>query len=119
MTRAGYAIREQAKEGYITGNNSDATYPTQRCSDAKRRELFELAEKHLAAVVSSGKHKLNPSVEEYWRLINIGQLDQTYQENLFEIPMGLNKSGELGYTIGYRINGASSYSVRKVTHPVS
>ena len=108
MTRAGYAIREQAKEGYITGNNSDATYPTQRCSDAKRRELFELAEKHLAAVVSSGKHKLNPSVEEYWRLINIGQLDQTYQENLFEIPMGLNKSGELGYTIGYRINGASS-----------
>ena len=44
-------------------------YPTQRCSDAKRRELFELAEKHLAAVVSSGKHKLNPSVEEYWRLI--------------------------------------------------
>ena len=25
MTRAGYAIREQAKEGYITGNNSDAT----------------------------------------------------------------------------------------------
>ena len=59
-------------------------------------------------MVSSGKHKLNPSVEEYWRLINIGQLDQTYQENLFEIPMGLNKSGELGYTIGYRINGASS-----------
>ena len=108
MTRAGYAIREQAKDGYITGDNSDATYPTQRCSDTKRRELFELAEKHLAAVVSSGKHKLNPSVEEYWRLINIGQLDQTYQENLFEIPMGLNKSGELGYTIGYRINGASS-----------
>ena len=44
MTRAGYAIREQAKDGYITGDNSDATYPTQRCSDTKRRELFELAE---------------------------------------------------------------------------
>ena len=100
MTRAGYAIREQAKDGYITGDNSDATYPTQRCSDTKRRELFELAEKHLAAVVSSGKHKLNPSVEEYWRLINIGQLDQTYQENLFEIPMGLNTKLFKEYMLG-------------------
>lgn len=108
LTRAGYAIREQAKEGYINGDNSDETYPTQRCSDAERRELYQLAEKHLSAVITSGKHELNPSVEEYWRLMNISQLDKTYQENLFEIPMGLNKSGELGYTIGYRINGASS-----------
>ena len=108
LTRAGYAIREQAKEGYINGDNSDDTYPTQRCSDAERTELYQLAEKHLSAVITSGKHELNPSVEEYWRLMNISQLDKTYQENLFEIPMGLNKSGELGYTIGYRINGASS-----------
>lgn len=108
MTRAGFAIREQAKEGYINGQNSDATYPTQRCSDSERRELYLLAAKHLAAIINSGKHQLNPSVEEYWRMMNISQLDKTYQENLFEIPMGLNKSGELGYTIGFRINGVSS-----------
>ena len=71
MTRAGYAIREQAKDGYITGDNSDATYPTQRCSDTKRRELFELAEKHLAAVVSSGKHKLNPSARNLIMLLRV------------------------------------------------
>ena len=108
MTRAGYVIREQAKEGYVNGQNSDPNYPTQRCSDEKRKELYQLAEKHLVAVISSGKHQLNSSVEEYWRLMNISQLDQTYQENLFEIPMGLNKSGELGYTIGYRVNGVSA-----------
>ncbi|GAE82301.1 outer membrane protein [Bacteroides reticulotermitis JCM 10512] len=71
MTRAGYVIREQAKEGYVNGQNSDPNYPTQRCSDEKRKELYQLAEKHLVAVISSGKHQLNSSVEEYWRLMNI------------------------------------------------
>ena len=32
------------------------------------------------------------------------QLDQTYHENLFEIPFGLGDKGELGYTIGVRLD---------------
>ena len=109
LTRAGWAIREQAKDGYITATeNSDGTYPTQRCDDATRKEMYELALEHLSAVMTKGTHQLNPSVENEWYLLNQLTLDQTYRENIFEIPMGLGVSSELGYTIGVRINGASA-----------
>lgn len=109
LTRAGYAIREQAKDGYVTATNvSDPTYPTQRPSDSKRKELYERALKHLTAVITDGHHNLNPSFENEWYLVNQLTLDQTYRENLYEIPMGLNTTGELGYTVGVRLNGVTS-----------
>ena len=55
------------------------------------------------------KHSLTTSVEEYWRQMNVCELQTVQPENLFEIPMMLNKSGELGYTVGFRVSGASSY----------
>ena len=110
LTRGGWSIRESAKEGYITASeNSDPTYPTQRCDDATRKELYELALQHLSAVITKGTHKMNPSVKNQWYLLNQLKLDQTYRENIFEIPMGLSVTSELGYTIGVRINGASAY----------
>ena len=110
LTRAGYAIRETSKsgQGYETATYSDPTYPTQRPGYAERQELYELALRHLSAVITSGRHNLNPSVEDQWSKINSRTLDQTYRENMFEIPMGLDVSGELGYTIGVRVNGATS-----------
>lgn len=109
LTRAGWNIREKAIDGYETASvNSDPTYPTQRCGAAKRKEMLELAEEHLSAVINSNTHQLNPSIENHWYLINQRVLDQSYKENIFEIPMGLGRSSELGYTVGVRINGASS-----------
>lgn len=109
LTRGGWAIREKAKEGYVTATeNSDPAYPTQRCNDATRKSLYELALTHLSAVISNGTHKLNPSVENEWYLLNQRKLDENYRENIFEIPMGLGVSSELGYTVGVRINGASA-----------
>ena len=110
MTRAGWAIREAAKEGYETASdgNSDATYPTQRPDAATRQALYQKAIQHLATVISSGKHMLNPSFENEWYLINQLTLDKTYHENLFEIPMGENVTGELGYTVGFRLNGVTA-----------
>ena len=109
LTRAGWAIREQAKEGYETADYSDPTYPTQRCDAAKRKEMYELALTHLSAIIREGRHQLNPSFENEWYLLNQRVLDETYRENIFEIPMGLGVTGELGYTIGVRINGPSAY----------
>lgn len=103
LTRAGYAIRESAKDGYETAAYSDATYPTQRPDATKRKELYELALTHLSAIIKGGYHHLNPSFANEWNKINQLSLDQTYQENIFEIPMLLNVSGELGYTAGYRL----------------
>ena len=110
MTRAGWAIREAAKEGYETASdgNSDATYPTQRPDAATRQTLYQKAIQHLATVISSGKHMLNPSFENEWYLINQLTLDKTYHENLFEIPMGENVTSELGYTVGVRLNGITT-----------
>ena len=108
LTRAGYAIREQAKKGYETADYSDATYPTQRPDAAKRAELYKRALTHLSAIITSGVHKLNPSFENEWDLVNKLTLDKTYHENIFEIPMGRNVTGELGYTVGVRLNGVTT-----------
>ena len=108
LTRAGYAIRESAKSGYETASYSDATYPTQRPDAATRKALYEKALSHLSAIITSGKHSLNPSFENQWYLVNQLTLDQSYHENLFEIPLGLNLNSELGYTVGVRLNGVTS-----------
>lgn len=114
LTRAGYAIREKAKDGYVTDALysydvvSDATYPTQRPDDAKRKEMYQLALKHLNTLIAEGPHKLNPSFKDEWKQLNMLRLDQTYFENIFEVPMGLNVGSELGYTVGVRMNGVTS-----------
>lgn len=109
LQRAGWAIREHAKDGYETAaENSDPTYPTQRPGAAERQKYYQLALSHLNAVISSGVHQLNPSIADQWYLVNQRELDSKYNENIFEVPMGLNKSGEFGYTVGVRISGASS-----------
>ena len=113
LQRSGWAIREAAKEGYVTATeNSDPTYPTQRCSDEDRVKYYNLALTHLNAVISSGKHQLNPSFEDEWTLINKQTLDTQYQENLFEVPMGLGNSSELGYGIGVRFADNCAYALK-------
>ena len=109
LTYAGYSIREASKAGYENLPNCDATYPTQRPGAEKRTELYTLALKSLDAIIASNKHKLNPSFENEWYLLNQLKLDQTYQENLYEVAHGVSMSGELGYTVGIRINGKTTY----------
>lgn len=108
MTRAGYAIREEAKQGYETASYTDATYPTQRPGAADRKALYERALSHWAAIITNNTHNLNPSFENEWYLLNQLKLDKTYHENLFEMPMGENVTGELGYTVGVRLNGVTT-----------
>ena len=108
LTRAGWAIREKSKTGYETATISDAQYPTQRPAQEERTALYNKALTHLSDLITSNIHQLNPSISNYWLLVNQLQLDVTYKENLFEIPMGLGISGELGYSIGVRISGSST-----------
>lgn len=117
LTRAGFSIREASKAGYenlgvedaTLKDYCDATYPTQRPAKADRDKYYKIAATATAAVITSGKHKLNPSFEDEWYQINQLNLDKKYQENLFEIANGIGVTGELGYTIGKRINGASDF----------
>lgn len=108
LTRAGYAIRESSKTGYETASFSDPNYPTQRPDQATRNELYKKAAHQLADIINDGTHELNPSYENEWYLLNQLTLDKTYRENIFEIPMLENVTGELGYTVGKRMNGVTS-----------
>ena len=130
MTRAGFALREnnnaeaeaggyssnkKVAAGYVktdpysgTDTYSDDEYQTLRPSDADRAMLYTKALGHLKAVIEKGTHKMNPSFADEWDKINKLELDQTYYENMFEIPMGFGISGELGYTVGVRMNGTTT-----------
>ena len=120
MTRAGYAIRENSNEkaeeggyssekkiasGYVKANYSDDIFMTLRPSDEECKILYEKAEKQLEEIIQSGVHSMNPSFANEWEKINKLELDRTYYENMFEIPMGFGNAGELGYTVGVRLNG--------------
>ncbi len=108
LAYAGYSIRETAKEGYETlAKHSDEIYPTQRPSAEKRAALYQIALEHTTAIINNGTHQLNPSFDGLWTANNMLQADP-YNENLFEVAHGLNYSGEMGYTVGVRINGSSS-----------
>lgn len=119
LTRAGWVIREQAKEGYETAAYTDPVYPTQRPGADVRKALYERALTHLSAVIQDPTHNLNPSFENEWYLLNQLKLDETWRENLFEVPFG-EATGELGYTIGVRTNkttdfGGNSSGKQKMT----
>ena len=117
LTRAGYAIREaggQAEgqpycvasklaDGYVKASYSDDVYQTLRPSDAKCTELYTKAEQHLKDIIDKGVHDMNQTFAGFWDKINKMELDPTH-ESMFEIPMGFGLAGELGYTIGIRLN---------------
>jgi hypothetical protein len=107
LTRAGWAIRESAKSGYetATDGNSDPRYPTQRPAQAERNKYYKLALDNFNKIILSGKHSMEGSFHDYWSIINLRQYSN---ESIFEIPMGLNKSGEIGYSIGIRLNQQTS-----------
>lgn len=128
MTRAGYAIREAGGQaegqpysveaklaaGYVKADYSDDVYQTLRPSDEDCKTYYTKAAAHLKRVIDSGIHKMNPSFVNEWYNVNQLKLDQTYNENMFEIAMGFGNAGELGYTVGVRLND-SKKKMNKIT----
>lgn len=110
LARAGWAIREKDMGAdYVTAAYSDATYPTQRPTDAIRKGYLKEAAEATAEIISSQKHSLNPSFEALWAGIDAAQASYNAdKEILFQIPFGLNKSGELGYSVGIRLEHQTS-----------
>ncbi|MBR1840365.1 MAG: RagB/SusD family nutrient uptake outer membrane protein [Prevotella sp.] len=120
MTRAGYAIREDSNDkavaggyssqqkldaGYQKASYTDDVFMTLCPSQEDRIALYKKAKQQLEDIINSGRHQMNPSFANEWELINKLELDQTYYENIFEIPFGFGNAGELGYTVGVRMNG--------------
>ena len=119
MTRAGYAIREAANgmnadycvdalkaRGYVKADYSDDVYQTMRPSDEDCKYFYEQAAEYLAKVIKKGNYKMNSSFTNLWANINALKTDDSH-ECMFEIPMGFGNTGELGYTVGVRLNGVT------------
>ncbi len=95
LARAGYSIRNKAG------------YPTERNSDYM--DYYQIARDAAYKVMTEGPHKLNPSYLQVWKDINGLNVNTTYYENLFEVAMGLTRSGEAGYSIGVRFRTNEKY----------
>lgn len=95
LSAGGYSLRD--KEGY----------PMERV--ANWQEYYTLANTKCKEIIDNGTHKLNPTYVNVWKNINGLKLDATYNENLFEVALGLGQTGEMGYTIGVRFYTNSKY----------
>ena len=122
MTRAGYALRENTKDatGYVEAcyetKDTKAQYPkeemvykTLRPADDVCADLYSKAEQHLKDIIDREgvSHAMNNSFAGFWHdYVNQRVLDPAH-ESMFEIPVGFSIAGELGYTAGVRMNGAT------------
>ena len=122
MTRAGYALRENTKDatGYVEAcyetKDTKAQYPkeemvykTLRPADDVCANLYSKAEQHLKDIIDREgvSHAMNNSFASFWHdYVNKRVLDPAH-ESMFEIPVGFSIAGELGYTVGVRMNGTT------------
>lgn len=95
LTRGGYSIRNK------TG------YPTERGTNYL--DYYKIANQACLDVINSGKHRLNPSFRNVWTTVNQWKQDIDYREPLFEIALGYQRSGEMGYSIGVRFYANDKY----------
>lgn len=93
---------------------SDPVYPTMRCSDEFRAKYYLKALAKLNEIIKSGNFAVATDFADYWHQMTMRNSGAAVckQENLFEIPMKIAESGELGYTVGVRLNWDEGTSVR-------
>lgn len=130
LQRCGYAIREPQRNqpyaavgyaGYTDASAdadtrkkiSDPVYPTMRCGDDIRAHYYVKALAKLNEIIQSGNFAVAGDFADYWHQMTMRNSGATVckQENLFEIPMKIAESGELGYTVGVRLNWDEGTSV--------
>ena len=95
LSAGGYSLRD--KPGF----------PMERRSDWQK--FYELANTKTREIMEKGKHQLNPSFLNVWKNLNSLKFETNYNENMFEVAMGLGQNGEMGYSIGVRFYANPKY----------
>ncbi|MEN9918846.1 MAG: hypothetical protein RL662_1282 [Bacteroidota bacterium] len=88
LTRGGYALRDKPN------------YPTERRSDWL--DYYKIAHQQCNEIITAAKYKLKPNYVNIWKDVNALKVDGLNGENLYEVALGLNQSGDIGYGIGVR-----------------
>lgn len=93
LARGGYSLRTQG------GMQRSADY----------LDFYKIARDACDSVMKSGEHALNPDFADIFHTQCERVLDTKYGESMFEVGMGIYRSGEVGYYVGNRIDGSSRY----------
>jgi hypothetical protein len=93
LARSGYSLR---REGGMQRGSDHLTY-------------YQIARDQCKEIMESGEHTLNPDFADVFKTHCERQLDTRYGESMFEVGMGIYRSGEVGYYVGNRINESSRY----------
>lgn len=96
MYRAGYSIRP---DGVTRQGSNPEVY-------------YAIAKREAEELIADGVHQLNPDFRNHFIMQCRHQVDNNYRESLFEVGLGINRSGEIGYSNGTRFNKASAYAGR-------
>lgn len=72
-------------------------------------DYYQIARDQCREIIQSGEHKLNPDFEDIFMTQCEWQLDGEYGESMWEVAMGTNVSGEVGYYIGSKSDDGSRY----------
>ncbi len=105
LSAGGYSLRD--KPGY----------PMERRSDW--RDFYELANRQTKEIIEKGVHQLNPSYVNIWKNLNSLKFETSYNENMYEVAMGLGQNGEMGYSVGVRFYANPKYGYGNNTNVVN
>jgi len=105
LSAGGYSLRDK------TG------FPMERRSDW--RKFYELANTKTREIMEKGVHQLNPSYINVWKNLNSLKFETSYNENMYEVAMGLGQNGEMGYSIGVRFYANPKYGYGNNTNVVN
>ncbi len=95
LSAGGYSLRD--KPGY----------PMERRSDWQK--FYQLAHTKTSEIMAKGVHQLNPSYLNVWKNLNSLKFETSYNENMYEVALGLGQNGEMGYSIGVRFYANPKY----------
>jgi hypothetical protein len=93
LARGGYSLR---REGGMQRSNDYLEY-------------YKIARDACKQVIDSPDHELNPVFEDIFHLHCERKLDTRYGESMYEVGMGIYRSGEVGYYVGARHDASSRY----------
>ncbi len=93
LARGGYSLR---REGGMQRGSDHLSY-------------YEIARDACRDVILSEEHSLNPDFSDVFETHCERKLDTRYGESMFEVGMGIYRSGEVGYYVGNRSNESSRY----------
>lgn len=77
------------------------------------KDYYSVAAQHTAEMIGSSEnpHNLDPSFQNIWESV-CGGIQNSSNENLFEIAFGMGNNGDVGSLMGYEVQSNSKYGTR-------